>query len=100
VAELPCLQKILDSEEQVYASYACARMYPERVNTGRMRMSVEAGMVKEWDPAKHDVRLKQFYGKRRIVHAGNYDEAFRFALQHLIAGDAVRLPRHRNQHAR
>jgi 5'-3' exonuclease/DNA polymerase I-like protein with 3'-5' exonuclease and polymerase domains len=91
VAELPCLQKIIDAEEVVYASYACARMYPEKVNTGRRRMSVRQGIVQQWDAKKHDVRLKQWYGQRRIIHAGNYEEAYRFAIKHLVASPFVSL---------
>jgi 5'-3' exonuclease/DNA polymerase I-like protein with 3'-5' exonuclease and polymerase domains len=89
VKQLPKLQRIIDSAESVYTSYTCAKMYPEMVHTGRKRLAVQAGLLQDYDPAQHDARLKPFYGRRRLVHAANYEEAFRFAMLKLYEGEAV-----------
>ena len=89
VAQLPALRKIMDSAGQVYMSWACARMYPELVNTMRKPLQIRASVTAAWDPALHDERLKKFYGGRKIVHAGNYEQVSRWALPKLLESPFV-----------
>jgi DNA polymerase I-like protein with 3'-5' exonuclease and polymerase domains/5'-3' exonuclease len=89
VGELKSLQKIIDSADLVYQSYALAQLYTGRINRGRATMSVRAGMCQQWDPAKHDARLKQWYGTRTIVSAENYDSVVRRAVPHLLESDHI-----------
>jgi len=91
VPQMKELQKIIDSKEAVYRSWECARMYPEKVNTARLPMTIRAGMVHKFDKTKHDERLRTWYGMQRIVHAGNYEEAKGWALGKLLESPYVAL---------
>lgn len=91
VPTLKALQKIIDDQEMVYTSWNLAKLYPERIHSGRRLLKVQAGMCVQWDRAKHDERLKQFYGASRIVHAGNYDEAVRWAMPKLLESEFTAL---------
>jgi DNA polymerase I-like protein with 3'-5' exonuclease and polymerase domains/5'-3' exonuclease len=84
VAELKCLQRIIDSKESVYTSWDLARMYPEKVNVMRKPMQIRPGMVAQWDQSQHDPRLKKWYGTKHLVHAANYEQALRWALPRLL----------------
>ncbi len=77
VAELKSLQRIIDSEELVYKSYAAAKLYPERVNTMRRPLQWQAGMVRPLT-AQTDERLKGWAATSRIITASNYDAAINF----------------------
>ena len=80
VAELKALQKILDAEDLVYASYAVSRLYPDKVNTMRRPLQWRVGMVKAHRGQK-DERLKPFSQQVRLIHSGNYEQAVKFALE-------------------
>lgn len=71
VGQLKSLQKIIDDQQGVYLSYDLARLYPEKVNTFRNPLTWQVGMVKPCPP-QPDPRLEQWYGRRKVVHAGNY----------------------------
>lgn len=43
VAEFKSMRKIIDGAESVYSSYACARLYPEWVNTERVKLAIDVG---------------------------------------------------------
>lgn len=75
VAELPELKKILADQEGVYLSWQLASLYPHLVNTMARPLSIQAGVIKDWDAATCEARFKEFYGARRLIHAGNYAEA-------------------------
>ncbi len=90
VTELKCLQRIIDSEEQVYKSYDVARLYPEKVNTGRKPLVWGVGMVKPLADVQ-DERLKPYAGRTRLVHAGNYDQAMAWAAPLIRASPFVTL---------
>lgn len=77
VPELKALQKVIDSAEKVYQSYACAKLYPDMINTLRAPLQWRAGMVKR-RTAQTDERLKQYAGQVKLIHAGNYADAVKF----------------------
>lgn len=77
VGTLKVLQKIIDSKESVYTSWAVASMYPEKVNTMRKPLVIAPGMVEQWDAARHDARLKPWLGRREIVYPDDFDKALR-----------------------
>jgi DNA polymerase I-like protein with 3'-5' exonuclease and polymerase domains/5'-3' exonuclease len=77
VAELKSLQKVLDSEEQVYASWYAAKLHPEWVNTLRKPLEWRVGMVKPLTP-ETDERLKPWAGQTRLVTKANYAAAVSF----------------------
>lgn len=89
VGELKSLQKIIDYEDSVYMSWSVARMFPEKVNTARAPLQVTAGMVCQWDPEQHDMRLKQWYGAQRIVHADSWVDACAWAMEKLLESPEV-----------
>lgn len=94
VADLPELKKVLASEEQVYASWKAARIYPERVDTLRNPLEWTAGMVKQWTDLAESERvadLKPFYGTCSLVHAGNYDSIAAALAPRLATSPAVAL---------
>lgn len=71
VGRLKSLQTILDDQQGVYLAYDLARLYPEKVNTYRNPLQWQVGMVKPKSKVA-DPRLANFYGRRKLVHAGNY----------------------------
>jgi len=87
VHELKSLQRIIDSEEMVYKSYAVSCLYPEKVNTMRMPLQWRVGMVKHVSEVS-DERLEPYAGRARLVHAGNYAQAIIWAAP-LIRQSAV-----------
>jgi DNA polymerase I-like protein with 3'-5' exonuclease and polymerase domains/5'-3' exonuclease len=91
VEQLKVLQRIIDSKESVYVSWALARMYPDKVNTMRRPLETRAGMVRQWDAAVHDARLKKWYGTKTLVHMDNYEEVQRRMLPHLLESPEVSL---------
>lgn len=74
VDEHPQLKKILAAAQSAYASYDCARLYPEMINTLRRPMSWRVGMQL---PAK-DERLKKWGQQCRVVTSDNYAAAYQF----------------------
>lgn len=82
VAELPLLQKIIDSQEAVYICYELARLWIDKVNTPRSPLQWRAGMVK---PAAlcEDERLRHYSGTNRIVSAENYEKAVPWMLKQI-----------------
>lgn len=91
VGTLKALQKIIDSKESVYTSWAIASMYPDKINTMRKPLVIKPGMVKQWDAMRHDARLKQWYGRRGIVYPEDYDKALRTLAERLPQSREVSL---------
>lgn len=62
VADFKPLQKVLDNQETVYASYLCAKFYPQRVNTSRepLTISMQIGEV------THE-RLREFQQTKKLA---------------------------------
>lgn len=81
VASLKALQKIIDDKESVYTSYACAKFYPEKVNTHRNPLQWEVGMVHP-DPEFRDDRFTHWYSQVKGVTADNYNISVAHALKH------------------
>jgi 5'-3' exonuclease len=77
VGDLKVLNKIIENEATVYASYSAAKLYPNRVNTLQRPLVWKVGMVKAG--VKVDSRLKKWAAGVRLIHAGNYAEAIAFA---------------------
>lgn len=53
VAELKSLQKVIDSAGLVYLSYACAKFYPEKINTPRQPLEVAGAIPRADQPVHH-----------------------------------------------
>lgn len=79
VADLPCLQKILDDKPSVAVSWRCASLLVDQINTKAKPLSIQPGMVKQWASLPPELRvedLKHFYGTKTLVTAANYAQAF------------------------
>lgn len=79
VAEAPYLKPILEDPEGAYTCWQLARLMPEKVNTGRCPLQWEVGMVKPYRKDWTDERLAAWAGHMTLIHAGNYDAAYRAA---------------------
>ncbi len=90
VADFKALQRIIDNKDMVYASYAAGKLYPEQCENMRVPLQWSPGYVKPRAEIE-DERLRKFGGVTRLVHAGNYDEAVKWALPFLKASDSVAL---------
>lgn len=90
VADFKALQRIIDNKDMVYASYAAGKLYPEQCENMRVPLQWSPGYVK---PRKEieDERLRKYAGVTRLVHAGNYEEAFAFTLEKLKESEWVAL---------
>jgi 5'-3' exonuclease len=88
VADMPELQKVIDAKDMVAISWRVARLHVEAVNTRKKPWTLMAGMVKQWSELAPEDRvhdLREFYGTKTLVHAGNYDavfDRFKRAVQH------------------
>lgn len=83
-AEFKPFAKVVEFKADVYASWDCAKLYPERINTPKNPLTILPGMLVEYDRTKHDERLEKWYGKSRLVHAGNF-KAFIEAVKPYVA---------------
>jgi 5'-3' exonuclease len=74
VADMPKLQKILDSVKEVTESWRCASLHLEAVNTMKKPLQIQAGMVKQLDEVSPDYPdgFAEFYGTKTLVTAANY----------------------------
>lgn len=73
VSDLKALQRILESQDMVKVSWACASLYPDEINTGSNPLSIQAGMVKQWGSEAYQVTsLRRFYGTKTLVTSDNY----------------------------
>lgn len=70
-------QKLIDSADSVYQSYAASCLYPEWVNTLRQPLQITAGMTAKIDEIT-DERLRRWGQKIRLVTAENYAQAVDF----------------------
>jgi DNA polymerase I-like protein with 3'-5' exonuclease and polymerase domains/5'-3' exonuclease len=86
---LKSLQKVIDDQEAVYQSYDIVSMYPDKVNTLRKPLERLASRVVDWDEARHDARLKKWYGHRFLAGAADYEEAKGFAMGHLFESPSI-----------
>jgi DNA polymerase I-like protein with 3'-5' exonuclease and polymerase domains len=80
IDQMPKLQRIIDSKDQVATSWRVARLMADEVNTRRRPLTIKAGMVKQWESLAPENRvhdLRRFYGTKTLVHAGNYEEILR-----------------------
>lgn len=84
------LQKILDNAPAVINSFDLARVRPEWVNTMRMPLKWEPGMVRQ-RREDDDPRLKKYFGQTWLVTAENYEEAIAWALPRIKASREVSL---------
>jgi len=85
------LQKILDNAPQVQTCFDLARVRPEWVNPMRVPIHWEPGMVRQLRPDDRDPRLKQWYGKTRLITADNFDAAIAWAMPHILASEDLGL---------
>lgn len=74
VAEFKPLQKILDNQEDVYSSYACAKFYTNRINTSREILQITTGMVQQWDPEVYHPSFQEYFGTKTLITADNFDQ--------------------------
>lgn len=79
VDQLKELSKILADQEGAYLGWNLARLYPEKINTGRCPLTWEVGMVKPFRQDWTDSRLAKWSGRVTLVHGGNYEAALNSA---------------------
>ena len=82
------LGRIVDQWTTVIVSGKLAALHPEWVNTLRMPLRIEAGMVKR---ATDDTRLSMWRQKKRLITADNYDSALAHLKKTLVDVDEVSL---------
>ena len=75
VGEFKPLQKVLDNIDTVVRCWCLAQFYVDKIDTMRMPLQWQAGMVK---PKHFDERLRPYSQQVRLVTAENYDAAFAF----------------------
>lgn len=90
VGELKALQKIIDDAQSVSLCWKLAKLYPEKVNTMRKPLQWRPGMVKPLT-RETDERLRPYAGNVRLIHAGNYDDAVKWAAEKLAESAQVGL---------
>lgn len=90
LATMPKLQKILDSEEQVYVCYQLGRLRTERVNTVKRPLMWKAGMVKP-RTAETDSRLAKYAAQVVLVTQENYASIASWARTRIEASPYVGL---------
>lgn len=76
VAEFKPLGTILKNKDAVYASYACAQFYPQKVNLASDPLEIRTGMVEQWDPEIRYPALKDFFGSKLLLTADKFEELF------------------------
>ena len=82
---------ISDQREQAQRCWDLAKMHPEWVNAFKIgKIEWKAGMVKQLED-NTDERLRKYRGKARLVHAGNYDAAMKWAMPLIRASKEVSL---------
>ncbi len=81
VPSMKNLQRIIDDKEAVYISYDLARFYTSKVNTMRMPLQWEVGMVHP-DPEFKDDRFTHWYAQIKGVSADNYETSLKHFKQH------------------
>lgn len=94
VKEFPRLQKIIDSEAMVTASWNVARLYPDQVNTKTHPIEWQAGMAQLWDKVDPEQRIpsmRHWYGTQTLVTAGNYEQARQRMVKALAKTEIVAL---------
>lgn len=74
VAEFKPLQKIIDSADSVYRSYACGCLLTNRVDTVDNALHWRVGRVAQASECA-DERLRQWAGRMTVISAENYDTA-------------------------
>lgn len=86
----PLLTKIYEQRAQVQRSFDLARLRPEWVHTMAHPLRWQVGRVRQVE--KHDdPRLKQWYGKARLVTAENFEQACEWAMEKIVQHDEVAL---------
>lgn len=78
VPDLKSLQRVIDSKDQVTVSWNCAKLHVDEVNTKDRPLTIQAGMVQQYDRNSADQahNLKRYYGTKTLVTAGNYADVF------------------------
>jgi len=75
VPEMKALQRIIDSQDQVYASYAAGLLYPQGCENMLVPLQWKPGYVKPRAEIT-DERLKPYGGTVTLVHGAAYDEVY------------------------
>lgn len=73
------IKKICKEEKAVVTSYELAKLRPEWVNTMKAPLQIQAGMVRQLRK-DDDERLKQWYGRSRLITSDNFNDAVAWAL--------------------
>lgn len=76
--DCPPLKKLVEDEQGVYDSYALARLYDNEIDTMENPLQWRYGMVRDRREGD-DVRFRKWYGTRQLVHAGNFEQAVKWA---------------------
>lgn len=76
--ECPPLKKLVEDEQGVYDSYALARLYDNEIDTVQNPLQWRYGMVRD-RRENDDIRFRRWYGTRQLVHAGNFEQAVKWA---------------------
>ena len=85
------LSKIVDQAPDVTRCFDLAKVRPEWVNTMRLPICWEPGMVRQLTPADRDPKTKKWLGKTRLVTADTFDQAIAWAMPHILASGEIAL---------
>lgn len=73
VGSLKCLQKIIDSKDNVTMSWNLAKLHIDEINTMRRPLEIKPGMAVQWKSTDYQVpALRRFYGTKTLVTADNF----------------------------
>jgi DNA polymerase I-like protein with 3'-5' exonuclease and polymerase domains/5'-3' exonuclease len=86
----PLVTKIMDQKDQMQRSYDLARLRPEWVDTMSHPLKWQVGMVRQVQKTD-DIRLKQWYGRVKLVKPDEFDDYVEWALEKIAQGDTVAL---------
>jgi len=85
------LRTIVEQAPQVQRCFDLARVRPDWVNTMRVPLCWEPGMVRQATPSDRDPKLKKWLGKTRLITASNFDDAVAWAMPHILASRDIAL---------
>lgn len=87
----PLIKMIYDQRDQVIRCFDLARLYPNWVNTLQHPLQWTPGMVRQLADTDYDPRLRDWYGQAKLVTGDVFEQAKRWIMPRLLAGDEVAL---------
>lgn len=90
IEDCKLVKMLCQNEAVIMTSFELAKIRPEWVNTMRHPLRIEGGMTMPL-PEHPDLRLKPWYGRKRLVTADNFDDAVAWAAKLIAESEDVTL---------